>query len=214
MVKQTRTAANARRAITALAARLMAEDGMVDFGTAKRKAARQLGFRHQDGLPDNNEIEEALRAYQALFQNDEQRERLAQLRRTALILMEDLAAYRPYLRGALWNGTATRGAGIELDLFTDESKALEMFLLNHGITWTASEARHFDKVAGSRVPVLKFETDGVEVAIAVYAWTDERSALKRDSAGNTERGNAPQVAALITAAENATQTEQFLAAIR
>ena len=32
-----------RREIAALAARMMAEDGISDFGFAKRKAARQLG---------------------------------------------------------------------------------------------------------------------------------------------------------------------------
>lgn len=214
MVKQTRTAATARRAVTALAARLMAEDGMVDFGTAKRKAARQLGFRQQDALPDNGEIEAELRSYQMLFQNDEQQQRLAHLRRNALEVMRDLTPYHPYLGGALWNGTATRGAGIEIDLFTDESKALEMFLLNRGIVWTTSQARHFNKSLGARVPVIKFETDGLATALSVYAWTDERSAFKRDSAGNRERGNIEQVLALIDAADNAAQTEQFLAAIR
>ena len=214
MVKQTRTAANARRAITALAARLMAEDGMVDFGTAKRKAARQLGFRQQDGLPDNGEIEQALRAYQALFQNEEQRERLAHLRRSAVKVMRDLTPYRPYLGGALWNGTATRGAGIEIDLFTDETKALEMFLLNRGITWTTSQARHFNNSLDLRVPIIKFEADGLAITLGVYAWTDERSALKRDSAGNADRGNIEQVLALISTADNAARTEQFLAAIR
>jgi hypothetical protein len=46
-----------RREIAALAARMMAEDGISDFGFAKRKAARQLGAGPRDDLPTNSEIE-------------------------------------------------------------------------------------------------------------------------------------------------------------
>ena len=46
-----------RREIAALAARMMAEDGISDFGFAKRKAAKQLGATEADALPNNTEIE-------------------------------------------------------------------------------------------------------------------------------------------------------------
>ena len=52
-----------RREIAALAARMMAEDGISDFGFAKRKAARQLGVTERDALPNNDEIEAELRAW-------------------------------------------------------------------------------------------------------------------------------------------------------
>jgi hypothetical protein len=62
-----------RREIAALAARLIAEDGINDYGLAKRKAARQLGAINADELPNNAEIEAEVRTYQAVFQDDEQR---------------------------------------------------------------------------------------------------------------------------------------------
>ena len=50
-----------RRRIAHEAARMLAEDGGMDYGFAKRKAARQLGVPDTRQLPDNREIEEALR---------------------------------------------------------------------------------------------------------------------------------------------------------
>jgi len=64
-----------RARIAAVAARIMAEDGIEDFATAKRKAARQLGAGDTQSLPDNDEIESELRVYQSLYQGEEQRER-------------------------------------------------------------------------------------------------------------------------------------------
>ena len=214
MAKHSRAASHARRAIAAKAARLMAEDGLTDFGTAKRKAARHLGFGESDDLPDNAEIEEALRTYQALYQNDEQRARLGDLRQIALSLMESLAPYRPALSGAVWHGTATRGAGIDIDLFTDDAKALEMSLLNRGIVYSVSRRPHFAKSLRVHIQVLRFDADDVAIALSVYSLADERDAFKRDALGQAARGAIREVAALIAAADNAGTVERFLAAIR
>src|SRR6185295_10768996 len=102
--RQTET----RARIAAAAARLMAEDGMDDYALAKRKAARQLGAESTHALPDNEEIEAALRTYQALYQGDEQRQRIHMLRDHALRAMQALEAFRPYLYGPVLAGTAGR----------------------------------------------------------------------------------------------------------
>src|ERR1051326_3811278 len=86
-----------RARIAAAAARIMAEDGIDDFALAKRKAARGLGAVDAHSLPGNDEIEEALRQYRALFQGTEQGERIAALRRIALDAMQELERFRPYL---------------------------------------------------------------------------------------------------------------------
>ena len=111
-----------RARIAAAAARLMAEDGVDDFSLAKRKAARQLGAESTQALPDNDEIEAALRSHQSLYQGEEQRERTDLLRELALEAMLALAALRPYLCGAVLKGTAGRYSDIELQLFTDDSR--------------------------------------------------------------------------------------------
>ena len=63
-----------REEIAIAAARLIAEDGL-DYSTAKRKAARQVVGETRIGgewLPDNDQIEDEIREYQALFQSDSQ----------------------------------------------------------------------------------------------------------------------------------------------
>ena len=187
---------------------------MTDFATAKRKAARHLGFRDGDGLPDNAEIEAELRAYQGLFQNLEQRGRLAELRCLALAAMRDLEPHRCYLAGAVWNGTATRGAPITIDVFTDDGKALELSLINRAIAYTTTERGHFVRGRSARVPVLIFEMDAVEVELAVYTRNDERQALGAEAGGRADRGDATAVSALIVEQENQDGVERFLAAIR
>ncbi len=55
-----------RREIAGLAARMMAEDGISDYGYAKRKATKALGAADGEARPTNDEIEAELRAYQAI----------------------------------------------------------------------------------------------------------------------------------------------------
>ena len=59
---------NIREHIAYLAARIMAEDGIEDHALAKRKAARQAGAVDARQLPDNEEIDAALRTYRLLYQ--------------------------------------------------------------------------------------------------------------------------------------------------
>ena len=80
-----------RSRIAYLAARIMAEDGVEDYGLAKRKALRQAGVPETKQLPTNEEIDAALRAYQQLYHNEEHRSRLKQLREQALHTMRELS---------------------------------------------------------------------------------------------------------------------------
>ena len=67
--------------IAAAAARLVVEEGM-EYGPAKRKAARLIGRRtaRAAALPDNDAVEDEVRAYLALFRADTQPAELAALR--------------------------------------------------------------------------------------------------------------------------------------
>ena len=49
---RSRRATNLRRPLAYLAARLLAEDGVDDYATATRKAARQAGLEDATLLPD------------------------------------------------------------------------------------------------------------------------------------------------------------------
>lgn len=187
-----------RARIAAAAARLMAEDGIDDFAFAKRKAARQLGASDTQSLPGNEEIEAELRAYQSLYQGDEQRERIRELREVALDAMQSLSAFRPYLAGPVLKGTAGRYADIDLQLFTDDPKQVELFILNRHLDYDVGELRHYCGDEPRGVPVLRVEWRGVPVNIAVYAAKDERTALKATPSGRPiERAGIPAVSALL-----------------
>src|SRR5512139_3839737 len=83
------------------AARLMAEDGITDYAFAKRKAAKQLGAPDTQHLPSNQEVEQALRSFRALFQQEHHPVILSQLREQALAIMRVLEPFHPYLTGSV-----------------------------------------------------------------------------------------------------------------
>lgn len=162
--------AAARREIAALAARMMAEEGVTDYGFAKRRAARRLGLPESGAsLPTNAEIEAELRLWQSLFQDDEQRERLRAMRLAALDLMDKLRHYDPWLTGGALDGTAGRYSELDLELYPQESaKDVEIFLLNLGITPEHREPR---RLASPPVPeaILTFDWQDVPVRLTIYS---------------------------------------------
>ena len=121
------------------AAKLMAEDGITDHAFAKRKAARQLGAADTQHLPSNQEVDEALHSYRSLFQSESHPGILRQLREEALAAMRLLAEFRPYLTGSVLSGTAGAQSDINLVLFSDDAKAVLLFLLKHNIEFADGE---------------------------------------------------------------------------
>jgi hypothetical protein len=121
------------------AAKLMAEDGITDHAFAKRKAARQLGAGDTQHLPSNQEVDDALHSYRALYQRDSHPGILRQLREEALSTMGLLAEFHPYLTGSVLSGMAGERSDINLMLFSDDAKAVLLFLLKHKIDFEDGE---------------------------------------------------------------------------
>ncbi|MDO8263201.1 MAG: hypothetical protein Q7T21_08235 [Gallionella sp.] len=121
------------------AAKLMAEDGITDHAFAKRKAARQLGAADTQHLPSNQEVDEALHSYRVLYQRDSHPGVLRQLREEALHTMRLLAEFHPYLTGSVLSGTAGEQSDINLMLFSDDAKAVLLFLLKHSLDFEDGE---------------------------------------------------------------------------
>lgn len=172
-----------RRAIAGAAARLMAEDGITDYGTAKRKAARGLGAADGDALPTNEEVETELRTWQSLYQEDEQRERVHDLRATALDVMQLLAEFKPYLTGSALDGTAGRYSAAEIELFADSSKDVEIALLSHGIPYEVMDNRK--QGLDSQ---LAIDWDDIPVLLSIYPPVAERQQPKTHHGGPGSHG--------------------------
>ena len=181
-----------RAEIAAAAARMIAEDG-ADYGTAKRKAAKLvLGNQKVRGdiLPDNAQIEAEVREYQSLFFGDEHAERLRHLRELALELMEKLSEFKPYLTGAVVNGTAGEHSDLHLQLFAESSKDVAVFLLNQNVNYEVSEAPHL-RHPGRSVEVLSFLWKGEAAHLSLYELDD----LRHAGSGN-KRAERADMAAL------------------
>jgi hypothetical protein len=199
MARRTHRQTDMRARIAAAAARLMAEDGIDDFALAKRKAARQLGAGDTQALPRNEEIEAELRAYRALYQADEHPEILQELRQVALDAMQALEQFNPYLTGPVLAGTAGPHSEIDLQLFPDSAKEVEIFLLDRGLAFSTHEGRRFSGDRARAVSLISLTWDGVPLRLSISDRRDERVTLKTSQAGKAiERANISEVSTLLS----------------
>ncbi|VVE67632.1 UDP-N-acetylmuramate--alanine ligase [Pandoraea captiosa] len=198
-----------REEIALAAARLIAEEG-ADYASAKRKAAKQVtGETRIAGelLPDNDQIEAEVREYVQTFLSDTQPDELAHLRQVALTVMTEFARYRPYITGAVYNGTATALSDIYLQAFCDNPKEVAIDMLNRGIDYEVSESRHFN--GRGMVETLSFlwrergqRGEPAGVHLSLYGTDDMRGALKAsDGNGRPVRTDAEGLRALMAEAE-------------
>ena len=155
--------------IASAAARLMAEGGITDYVQAKRKAAQGLGLPENTRLPDNAEVEAELRCYQRLFQDEAQRQRIDHLRKVAREIMSLVQRFNPYLTGSVLDGTAGRHSEIDIQLFTDSAKDVEIFLLNQDIVFKHKQPRSSRAEA-----VLTIEEEDSVTNLIIYPANEER----------------------------------------
>jgi hypothetical protein len=188
-----------RNKIAVLAASMIARDG-ADYEHAKRKAARQLvgdDAALSNLLPDDIEIEAEVRKYQALFMADSQPARLLQLRQLAAQVMEQLQQFRPYLTGAVLNGTAGAHDDIHLQLFADSAKDVIMFLLDRDVPIDIGESPHFKGGRFDPVETVSFHWRKQQVFAELYEMNDLRGALKPRADGSRQRADLDTVQKLI-----------------
>lgn len=173
--------AQVREEIASLAAKFIAEEG-AEYGAAKRRAVKQLlGNQKLNGniLPDNAQIEQQVREYQALFFAESQPARLLYLRQLAVMLMQELTPFNPYIIGAVLNGTAGEHSDIYLQLYTDNSKDVAIYLLNLGVDYEVSE--HQGK-RGEALETLSFIYKNEGVHLLVHDIDDLRHTDKNERA--------------------------------
>lgn len=176
-----------RLEIAAAAARLIADAGS-DYASAKRKAAQQvLGNRRnpKGSMPDNDEIDAALLEHLELF-DSEHGARVLRRRQAAVALMKRLEAFRPYVTGAVWKGVVTEHAPIHLQLFHDNTKDVQIELLNEGVDFDVATVPHFR--GGADVEAISFWIGDAPVLLSLYRQDDLRGALKA-GAGGPDRGD-------------------------
>jgi hypothetical protein len=185
--------------IAQTAARMVVEEGL-EWGPAKRRAAKQLGLSPRTPLPDNDVLEAAVREYIEIFCADTQPQELRALRELALVWMDRLQEFRPHLAGAVWRGTATRNSDIYIQLFCDDSKSAEIALINNNVQYDVTQVAGFH---GEAVDALSISSlckplnEVVGVHLMVYDYDDLRGARRNDAQGRSQRGDAEAVRQLL-----------------
>jgi hypothetical protein len=117
--------------------------------------------------------------------------------------MDEFPQFNPHLTGSVLKGSAGKYAAIHLQLFTDNGKNVEHYLLNRAVPFRGDECRLYAGDMAFTAPVLSFERDGVEIHLTVLSLRDQRLQLKTSPDGRPiERARREAVAALLADESN------------
>lgn len=190
--------------IAQVSARLIAEEGLA-YGAAKQRAVRQLGLAPRSPLPTNDQVEEALEAYLALFCGDSQPGELRALRELALEWMRKLSSFNPQLSGAVWRGTATRLSDIHVQLYCDDPKAAELALLDQRVRYEVQPQRDAKGRVYDILSIQAFSrplSEYVGVHLAVHDRNDRFGSLVPDARGRKPQGGIDALRQLLEESEH------------
>jgi hypothetical protein len=194
-----------RASLALEAARVMYQEGVKQYFTAKRIAAkrvlgrvggRRLRFRPQE-LPSNGEIRDALLHLAELAEGDRRGRRLFAMRVVALEAMRELLPFEPRLIGSVSTGHVRRGSDIDLHVFTDDVGALEGHLGVLG--WVYELERVFIVKGGKpREYTHAHVADVFSIELTIYPRRDRFARPRSSTDGKPiERVDPPTLEALI-----------------
>ena len=103
-----------------------------------------------------------------------------------------LQQFNPYLTGSVLDGSATRYAEIDIQLFTDSAKDVEIFLLNRQIAFTHSTPRT-DRAEA----VLSIDGEEATANLIVYPSKLERTQFKNRNGRTRPRAKIEAVNRLL-----------------
>ena len=162
-----------RQQLAREAARLMYEEQVGQYFTAKRMAAKRLfgrggqkrlRFRPRD-LPSNGEIQAALLTLAELTEGDSRLDRLEDMRRAALHVMRALEPFEPRLIGSVATGHIRRGSDIDIQLFTEQPDAPEQWLSAKGWSYEREDVLIRRPQGFCEYQHLHLEVSGADVNI-------------------------------------------------
>jgi hypothetical protein len=172
----------------------------MEFAAAKRKAVKEMGLPARTALPDSDLVQAAVEDYIAEFCTDTQPQELRVLRQLALRWMDRLHIFHPYINGAVWNGSATRHSDIYLQLFCDDPKSAEIFLIDGNIRYQPGSVsgRHGEQLNALSVQVLCKDFNAyVGIHLVIYDRDDQRGMPQHDARGRNVRGDCAALRRLL-----------------
>jgi hypothetical protein len=170
---------NNRSIVATRAAEIIMEEGITDYLFAKRKAAKFLGLLTNDNLPSNQEIDNALKEYQNIFQEVVDSEIISKIKEEALNTMLLFEDFNPHLTGQLLEGLIPKFPKIQINLFTDNIKEVEYTLLNNNIAFDVRDTIYQEKLSKKKstktIPAFILEGAWFPIELKVYFENDIRS---------------------------------------
>ena len=139
--KKTNNCERGRLMVAQEAARIIVNQGIRDYGLAKKKAADRLGLGDRGSLPGNAEIERAVSEHLQLFAGDAHTDLLQTMRQAALSAMQMLSPFTPRLVGPVLNGTADANSAVNLHVFADSAETVAHALEQNGLNYKPYERR-------------------------------------------------------------------------
>jgi hypothetical protein len=170
---------NNRSIVATRAAEIIMEEGVTDYLFAKKKAAKSLGLLTNDNLPSNQEIDNALKEYQNIFQEEVDSAIINKIKEEALNTMVLFEDFNPHLTGQLLEGLIPKFPKIQINLFTDNIKEVEYTLLNNNIAFDVKDTIYQEKLSKKKstktIPAFILEGVWFPIELKIYFENDIRS---------------------------------------
>jgi predicted nucleotidyltransferase len=174
---------NKRIAVAKEAAKLLYSNKIKEYKDAKEIAAASLGIK---SLPSNFEIAIELDNLAEKIEGSERHERLIDMRKTALTVMNVLKEYDPVLIGSVWRGVSRLGSDIDFIVYNENLEAIIEKL--KVFCFIRSNDTRFD-VNGSphHSTHIWLEVNGYEVEVVVRP-PEDKIVEKCELFGDVKRG--------------------------
>jgi len=130
--------ADHRRRIAQEAAELLYTGQEKEYKQAKFRAAKTLGVHV---LPSNAEVAVELDRIAGEREGETRLERLIQMRRKAIRIMEVLEDFSPILVGSVWRGTANRNSDIDIVVYAQNPQNIVSALQKNNYIITKNEVQ-------------------------------------------------------------------------
>ncbi|MCW4002776.1 MAG: nucleotidyltransferase domain-containing protein [Candidatus Bathyarchaeota archaeon] len=195
-----------KRRVAKEAATLLYFGAEKEYKQAKLKAAQTLGAHF---LPSNLEVALELDQIAEEHEGAKRKERLIEMRKEALKIMQLLNDYCPVLIGSVWRGTIKQGSDIDIAVYTDTPQEIVDTLKVEGIrvlktSWTTVNKQ------GTTLPSFHIyaETEGKhDLEIVVRSQEEAGKKRKCETFGDQIKGlNIKELQKIL---EN-NPTQQFL----
>jgi hypothetical protein len=209
-MSQRDRANDSRQRLAYEAARILGEQGGLDFERARRKAAERTGILDRRSWPSNEAIQDALLTQRRLFHGDDSVRVLERLRRAALEAMQSFRDFSPRLVGPVLVGSARAEEGVQLLLFAERPEEVLFALIDREIPWHERE-RSFRYSGGERRPhpVLRFVAGEIPFELIVLPRQALRNPPLDPVTERPERGADPgELARLIESADDLGPAQQ------